>query len=107
MANILIEKSTSGSLSSDYTYTTNFSTRVKVSRISIHFSSDYNKTVTLTLDSSKGSNYDVVVYAQKIKNGDDFVLFQDIVLSAGDELKLDIEAKSGVTAYISVMGEHI
>lgn len=108
MSRHVIKNTSSGTLGSDLIYTTGFNNDWALHSVSIHFSDSYNKTVTLTIDSGTGSNYDVILFREEVKSDEDFLYMpdSDLLFANDDQIKVTVEEKTGsVTAYITVMGE--
>lgn len=76
----------SGALS----YTSNYGRRFKLESVCLHASVAITETVTVTLDSVNGSNYDVVLAKVNLSAEQDFVFRPqgELNLQLGDEIKV-------------------
>ena len=71
-------------------YTTTIGRRFKLERILFHASVAITETITITLDSGKGANYDVVLRKKSLVAEQDFIYVPDGENDyyAGDEIKI-------------------
>lgn len=71
-------------------YTTSFGRRFKLEQVMVHFSQAVSETITITLDSALGSNYDTVLQSVTLVAETDFVYRPqgDANFQAGDEIKV-------------------
>lgn len=71
-------------------YTTDYGRRFKLESVMIHASVAITETVTVTLDSVHGSNYDIVLAKQDLDAEQDFVFRPqgELNLQVGDEIKV-------------------
>jgi len=76
----------SGALS----YTTSIARQFKLERIYFHFSAAVTETITITLDSAKGANYDTVLRKVNLSSSADFVYVPEgqANFKNGDEIKV-------------------
>jgi len=82
---------TSQDLSADaLSYTTSIGRRFKLERILFHASVAITETITITLDSGKGANYDTVLRRKSLSSEQDFIYIPDGENNyyAGDEIKI-------------------
>lgn len=85
------DKSTTQDLSAGaLSYTTTFSRKFKLEQIIFHFSQAVTETVTITLVSALGSNYNTVLQSVALVAETDFVYRPqgEANFQAGDEIKL-------------------
>lgn len=86
------DKTTSQNLASAaLNYTTDYNRRVHIENVMLHASVAITETITITLDSVHGSNYDVVLAKTNLDAEQDFVFRPqgDLNLQVGDELKIE------------------
>lgn len=71
-------------------YTTSIGRRFEVDRILFHFSAAVTETITITLDSGKGANYDTILRRKSLSAEQDYVYIPDgkNKYYAGDEIKI-------------------
>ncbi len=71
-------------------YTTSIGRKFKLEQIHFHASVVITETITITLDSKKGANYDVVLRKKDLSAEQDWVYIpeQECNLQAGDEIKI-------------------
>ena len=71
-------------------YTTSIGRRFKLERILFHASVAITETITITLDSHKGANYDVVLRKKSLSSEQDFIYIPEGENNyyAGDEIKI-------------------
>jgi len=82
---------TSQDLSADaLSYTTSIGRRFRLEKIHFHASVAITETITITLDSGKGANYDVVLRKKSLSAEQDFIYVPDGENDyyAGDEIKI-------------------
>ena len=85
------DKTTSQNLvSGALSYTTDYGRRFKLESVSLHASVAITETITITLDSAHGSNYDEVLSTVDLVGEQDFVFRPqgELNLQAGDEIKI-------------------
>lgn len=85
------DKTFSQDLSSDaLAYTSDYGRARKIEEVMIHFSVPVSETITITLDSANGSNYDVVKDSVTLVAEQDYVFRPqgEFNLRAGDEIKV-------------------
>ena len=86
-------------------YTTTIGRKFKLEQILFHASVPITETITITLDSAKGANYDVVLRKKSLNAEQDFV-FQpegEINFQANDELKIQCtNANATGVLYVSI-----
>lgn len=72
-------------------YTTAFGRKFKLEQVVIHFSQAVSETITITLDSALGANYDTVLQAVTLVAETDFVYRPqgEANYQAGDEIKVE------------------
>jgi len=71
-------------------YTTSIGRRFRLERILFHASVAITETITITLDSGKGVNYDTVLRKKSLSAEQDFIYIPDGENNyyAGDEIKI-------------------
>ncbi len=76
----------------DLDYTTAISRAFKLDQIIIHFSVAVTETITITLDSKNGANYDTVLRTVDLVAEQNFVFKPDFEANyqAGDEIRVQI-----------------
>lgn len=86
-------------------YTTSIGRAFKLESIHIHFSVAVTENITITLNSAKGDNYDVVLRKRSLSAEQDFIFRPDgeANFQNGDEIDINITnvTLTGI-AYISV-----
>lgn len=85
------DKTTSQDLSAGaLSYTTNYGRRWKLESVAIKASVAITETITITLDSKNGSNYDVVLQTYDMVGETSFVFRPqgELNLQAGDEIRI-------------------
>ena len=84
-------------------YTTSYGRKFKLEKIFFHASEAITETITITLDSAKGSNYDVVLRKKGLVSEQDFIYEpeQEMNFQAGDEIKV-VCTNANVTGIIYV-----
>lgn len=101
-----LDKNTSQDLSlAPLSYTTNYGRKFKLEQIMVHFSQPVTETITITLDSADGSNYDTVLQSVSLIAETDFVYRPqgESNYQAGDEIKIQCTNANTVgTAYAKV-----
>lgn len=107
----LIRKESSQALGTGaLSYTTNFSEKTRVKQILFHAASAITQSVTFTVDSKTGANYDVVIAAESLVAEQDYAYTgSELVLEDGDELKITCtnSGTPAITVYVTVLGETI
>lgn len=96
----------SGALS----YTTAFARKFKLEQVLIGFSQAVTETVTVTLDSVNGANYDRVLQSVALIAETDFVYRPqgEANFQAGDEIKVQCtNANTTGTAYLTIKSSEI
>ena len=97
---------TSGALS----YTTSIGRRFKLERIIVHASVAITETITITLDSGKGSNYDAVLRRKSLSSEQDYVFVPEgeSLYYAGDEIKIQCtNANLTGTVYVTLKTQEV
>lgn len=81
-----------------FTTTTPGGKMFHLDQVMVRFSQAVSETITITLDSVKGSNYDVVLQEVVLIAETDFVYRPqgDAILNAGDEIKIECTDGNGV-----------
>lgn len=81
-----------------FTTTTPNNRQFHLDQIVFHFTVSVSETITITLDSIKGSNYDTVIQEAVLVNETDYVFRPqgDAILNAGDEIKVQCTNSGGV-----------
>ena len=71
-------------------YTTSIGRKKKLERIHFHSSVAITESITITLDSAQGANYDVVLRKKDLSSEQDYVYIpdQECNLQSGDEIKI-------------------
>ena len=71
-------------------YTTSVGRRFRLERIIFHASVAITESITITLDSGKGSSYDAVLRRKSLSSEQDYVYIPDgeSLYYAGDEIKI-------------------
>lgn len=85
------DKKTSQDLSlAPLSYTTDYGRKFKLEQVMIHFSQPVTETITITLDSVDGSNYDTVLQSVGLISETDYVYRPqgEANYQAGDEIKV-------------------
>lgn len=101
---------TSQDLSADpLSYTTSIGRRFKLEKITFHFSGASTETITITLDSAKGANYDVVLRAKSLSAETDYVYIPDgdAKFYKGDEIKVQCTNAGITTVYVAIKTSEI
>lgn len=109
MRSLKDDKTTSQDLSAGaLSYTTNYSKGFSNLEVFIKFSVNVTETITITLDSKKGSDYDTIL-AQKTLNGENnFAYSTDKHFFAGDNIKIGCTNANGTgIAYLTVKSKEI
>ena len=86
-------------------YTTSIGRRFRIAQILVHTDVAITETVTITIDSKQGANYDTVLVSWDMVGETDwrFVPDGDTVFYPGDELKIYItNANLTGTAYVEI-----
>lgn len=100
------DKTSSQDLSSAaLSYTTDYGRKRKIESISIHFSVAVTETITVTLDSATGANYDVVLDTTSLVAGTDYIFRPqgELNLQVGDEIKVACtNANTTGIAYLAI-----
>ena len=92
---------TAGALS----YTTSIGRRFRIAQILVHTDVAITETVTITIDSKQGANYDTVLVSWDMVGETDwrFVPDGDTVFYPGDELKVQVtNANTTGTVYVEI-----
>lgn len=105
------DKTTSQNLASvALNYTTDYARKFKLQQILVHFSQAVSETITITLDSINGANYDTVLQAVTLVSETDFVYRPqgNADFQAGDNIKIQCTNANGVgIVYVTVKAEEI
>lgn len=105
------DKTTSQNLASaPLSYTTDYGRRFQLISISIHASVAITETITITLDSVNGANYDVVLDSQNLIAEQSYVFYpnKDLILQLGDEIKVQCtNANTTGTVYAIIKASEI
>lgn len=91
-------------------YTTDYERRTKVEAVHIHASVAITETITITLDSKNGANYDVPLAKVDLISEQDFVWRPNapLNLQAGDEIKVQCtNANTTGTVYATIKGSEL
>jgi len=91
-------------------YTTSIDRKFKLEEIFLHFSSAVSETVTITLDSATGANYDIVLDKKVLVNTTDYVFRPqgELNLQRGDEIKIQCtNATATATVYATIKTQDI
>jgi len=90
--NLKTDKTATQDLSSDsLTYTTDYGRKFKLEQVQVHFNAAVSETITITLDSAQGANYDTVLQEVTLVAETDFVYRPqgEANYQAGDEIKIE------------------
>lgn len=105
------DKTSSQDLSSAaLSYTTDYARRARIESISLHASVAITETVTITLVSVNGANYDVVLVKRNLVSEQDLVFRPsgDLNLQAGDKIKVQCtKANSTGTVYVTIKASEL
>jgi len=97
--------------SSAMSYTTDFSDKVKVKQILFHAASAISQTVTFTLDSKTGANYDTVLALEELLDEQSYtyIVPNGLVLEDGDELIIGCTNTDtpAITVYVTIVAEDV
>ena len=109
MKRSIFKHTASSSLTSDYNYTTNHGLDFKLISVGVNFENKYSGIVEVRIDSGTGENYDTHILDMRITDHNDFYFTpsNEVVCSAGDEIRVTVEANSGNTAYLTIIGEEV
>lgn len=91
-------------------YTTDFTRRVKIEAVILRASVAITETITITLDSVNGANYDTVLAIGYLSAEQDFVFRPqgELNLQAGDNIKVQCtNANTTGTVYVTVKSSEI
>jgi hypothetical protein len=79
-------------------YTTTMTQAFQLEEINFHFSADVTETITITLDSYQGANYDTVLRTIDVVEDNDAVYKPDPKSNyhAGDNIKINVSNANGV-----------
>lgn len=89
-------------------YTTTYSKGFTDLEILIKFSGTVTETVTVTLDSVNGANYDTVLRSKSLYAENSFVYKTDMHFAKGDKIKVQCTNANGTgTAYLTVKAREI
>jgi len=91
--------------SAELNYTTSIGRKFKLERIHFHASVNITETITITLDSKQGANYDVILRSKSLSGEQDYVYIpdQECNLEAGDEIKIQCTNANGLgTIYVEI-----
>ena len=91
-------------------FTTDYARKVRIESVSLHASAGITETVTITLDSAKGANYDVVLAKRNLAAEQDLVFRPsgDLNLQAGDNIKVQCtNANTTGTVYVAVKASEL
>lgn len=105
------DKTTSQNLAlAALSYTTDYGRRFKLESVSIHASVAITETITITLDSAHGANYDEVLAVVDLVGEQDYVFRPqgELNLQVGDEIKVQCtNANTTGTVYGTVKASEI
>jgi hypothetical protein len=105
------DKTTSQNLANAaLSYTTDYGRRFKLESVSLHASVAITETVTVTLDSAHGANYDVVLAKIDLDAEQDWVFRPqgELNLQVGDEIKIQCTAANVTgTVYATIKSSEI
>lgn len=91
-------------------YTTSIGRRFKLERIIIHASVAITETITITLDSGKGTTYDAVLRRKSLSSEQDYVYIPDgeSLYYDGDEIKIQCtNANLTGTVYVVIKTQEV
>jgi len=105
------DKTTSQDLSAAaLSYATDYGRAFHLESIRIHASTGITETITITLDSAKGANYDHVLATIELSSEQDFIYVpdDDANYQAGDEIKIQCtNANTTGTVYVTVKASEL
>lgn len=105
------DKKTSQDLSaSPLAYTTSFGRRTRLDYITLRASVAISETITLTLKSVDGSNYDTVLNKSTLDSEQDYVYRPDggLDLQAGDEIEIQCTNANGTgIVYVKIKAKEL
>ena len=110
MRSLKFDLTTSQDLSEDaLSYTTDYGRKFKLEQITIHFSVAVTETVTITLDSATGTEYDTVLRKMTLSSQQDFLYpAGGINLQSGDKIKVQCtNANRTGIAYLVIKAREI
>ena len=86
-------------------YTTSFGRRFKLEQIIFHASVPITETITITLDSGNGANYDTILRARSLSNESNFVFVPEghNNFYAGDEIKIQCTNANGAGTLYAII----
>ena len=91
-------------------YTTSIGRRFKLLSVILKFSTAVSETVTITLDSVNGANYDWTIRTKILTAESQYIYLPDseILCFAGDEIKVECTANNGTgTVYLTVKTQEV
>ena len=91
-------------------YTTSIGRRFNLDRILFHFSAAVTETITITLDSGKGANYDTVLRRKSLSAEQDYIYIPDGDNNyyAGDEIRIQCtNANLAGVAYVNTKAKEV
>jgi hypothetical protein len=88
--------------------TTALTTRFRLLSVLIHFDAAVSPTVTLTLDSKSGANYDTVLKKNTLAAATDYVFIggDGYTFEKDDQIKVDVTSVAA-TAYLTILTEEV
>lgn len=91
-------------------YTTDYSNRFKLEQIIIKASVNISETITITLDSASGANYDTILAQRTLVAEQNFVFRPqgEANFQAGDNIKIECtNANATGTVYVVVKAQEV
>lgn len=106
-----LDKTTSQNLASAaLDYTTDYARTRKIEQVMFHFSQVVTETITITLDSAKGANYDMQFRSIALVAEDEYIWRPQgqCNLQQGDELHIECTNANGVsTCFVLVKSSEL
>jgi len=106
----ILRKTGSQDLSSSaMSVTTAFGKDWQLAGVYVHFTAACNQDISVTRDSTTGSNYDAVIKTETLSSAEDFAFRPtgNELYAAGDEVTVAITKGGTATAYLEIIGFEI
>ena len=108
MKRAIVKEIDTASLSTDYSYTTAFDGDFVLHSIAIAFNDRYSGDLEVILKSNESIEYDTYIVNQRITDHNDFFLYPNLAIIAGDQIQVKLESTPlNRTVYLSITGEYI
>lgn len=106
----LSRKESSQSLAEDaLSYTTNFAAKTRIKQILLHSSIAITQTVTISIDSKTGANYDTTLASNSLVSESNYSYLPcpEFILESGDEIVVACTntGTPAATVYVTILGE--